>query len=244
MSSAVASGRDGRRGGLLLDPVLVGIVLSILLLGLVMVTSASITKASLESGDPFWFAKNQLLTAAVGVLCALALTAVPTELYERYATALLIIAVLLAVAVLVPGIGHEANGGRRWIPLAGLTLQASEVVRVLVLCWVAAYAVRRESELRQSLVGLVKPLAIACLVSGLFLLEPDFGASVVLFATVFGLLFMAGARLRWMLLCIATAGAGFAALMVSAPYRVRAPDLFHRIRGRMPTIAAINPCSR
>lgn len=218
--SRTATGRDARKGGLLLDPVLVGIVLSILLLGLVMVTSASITMASLNKGDPFWFAKAQLLTALAGVVCALVIAAVPTELYEKYATPLLILAVLLAVAVLVPGIGHKANGGRRWIPLAGLSLQASEVVRVLVLCWAAAYAVRRESELRATLGGLALPLGVTCVICVLLLLEPDFGASVVLFATVFGLLFIAGARLRWMLLCIATAGAGFAALMVAAPYRV------------------------
>jgi cell division protein FtsW len=213
-------GRDPRKGGLLLDPVLVGIVLSILLLGLVMVTSASITKATLESGDPFWYAKAQLLTAMAGVACALIIAVIPTELYEKHATLLLIAAVLLAIAVLVPGIGHEAKGGRRWIPLLGFNLQASEVIRVLVLCWVAAYAVRHESDLRESLIGLVRPLAVTAVLCILLLLEPDFGAAVVLFATVFGLLFLAGARLRWMLVTICASGAGFAALMVAAPYRV------------------------
>jgi len=220
MSRAAAPTRDARKGGLMLDPVLLGIVLSILLLGLVMVTSASITTATLDHGDPFWHAKNQLLTALAGVVCALVLAAVPTELYQKYATVLLILATLLAVAVLVPGIGHEAKGGRRWIQFAGFTLQASEVVRVLVLCWAAAYAVRRETELRESLGGLAIPLGVTGAVCVLLYLEPDFGAIVVLFATVFGLLFLAGARLRWMLLCVATAGAGLTALMVAAPYRV------------------------
>jgi cell division protein FtsW len=220
MTRAAAPSRDARRGGLLLDPVLVGIVASILLLGLVMVTSASITMATLDKGDPFWYAKAQLLTAAAGVICALVLTAVPTGFYEKFATALLIVAVLLAVAVLVPGIGHEAKGGRRWIQILGFNLQASEVVRVLVLCWVASYAVRREAELRARLGVLVLPLGVTAVLCGLFLLEPDFGAAVVLFATVFGLLFLAGARLRWMLLCVVGAGAAFAALAVAAPYRM------------------------
>lgn len=220
MTRAAAPVRDARKGGLLLDPVLVGIVLSILLLGLVMVTSASISKASVENGDPFLYAKAQLLTALAGVACALIIAAIPTGLYEKYATVLLIVAVLLAVAVLVPGIGHEAKGGRRWIPVGGFNLQASEVVRVLVVCWVAAYAVRREAELRSSLSGLAIPLGVTAAVCALLYFEPDFGAIVVLFATVFGLLFLAGARLRWMLLCIGSAGAGLAALMVAAPYRV------------------------
>ncbi len=220
MSRAAAPARDARKGGLLLGLVLVGIVAAILLLGLVMVTSASITMAALNNGDPFHFAKAQLLTAVAGVVCALILAAIPTELYEKYSTLLLVAAVVLAVAVLIPGIGHEAKGGRRWIPFAGLTLQASEVVRVLVLCWVASYAVRRESELREKLSGLAVPLGVTAVLCALFLLEPDFGAAVVMFATAFGLLFLAGARLRWMLLCIATAGAGFWALMWAAPYRV------------------------
>lgn len=218
--SRTAPARDARRGGLLLDPVLVGVVSSILLLGLVMVTSASITMATLEKGDPFWYAKAQLAVAAAGVLCALVLAAIPTALYEKYATALLIVAVLLAIAVLVPGIGHEVKGARRWIALVGFNLQASEVVRVLVLCWVAAYAVRHEAELRTSLVGLARPLLVTGLLCLLLLLEPDFGAAVVLFATVFGLLFLAGARLVWMLLCVAAAGAAFWALLWTAPYRV------------------------
>jgi len=218
--SRASAGREARKGGLLLDPVLVGIVLSILLLGLVMVTSASITIGSMDHDDPFWYAKAQFVTAVAGVACALVLTVIPTELYEKYATLLLIAAVLLAIAVLIPGIGHEAKGGRRWIPILGFNLQASEVVRVLVLCWVAAYAVRRESELRGSLGGLAIPLGVTAAVCALLYFEPDFGAIVVLFATVFGLLFLAGARLRWMLLCVGSAGAGLAALMVAAPYRV------------------------
>jgi cell division protein FtsW len=220
MSRTATPNRDGRRSGLLFDPALVCIVLSILLLGLVMVTSASITMATLETGDPFALSKGQFLTALAGVACALVLAAIPTDLYEKYATALLIVAVLLAVAVLIPGIGHEVNGGRRWIQLGGLNLQASEVVRVLVLCWVAAYAVRREAELRDSLAGLAKPLGITAAVCALLYLEPDFGGAVVLFATVFGLLFLAGARLRWMVMCVAVAGAAFWTLMWAAPYRV------------------------
>jgi cell division protein FtsW len=211
----------GRRGGLQLDPVLLLVVLSLLLLGLVMVTSASIHIASVKSGDPFLYAKGQLFTALAGMACALVLALVPTDLYLKYANVLLVIAAALAVVVLVPGIGHEVNGARRWIPLGVFNLQASEVVRVLVLCWIAAYSVRRAAELRGSFGGLVRPLAVTLVICLLLFFEPDFGAAVVLFATAFGLLFLAGAQLRWVLLCVALAGAGFAALLVAAPYRVQ-----------------------
>jgi cell division protein FtsW len=86
---------------------------------------------------------------------------------------------------------------------------------------VASYAVRREEELQTTLVGLVKPLGILALAGAFLLGEPDFGAATVLFATGFGVLFIAGARLRWVIAMMAVAAAGFAALVMAAPYRMR-----------------------
>jgi len=220
-SASLAMPRGAARGGLQLDPVLIGIVLSILLLGLVMVTSASISIASHAGGDPFSYVKSQFLLALAGMALAGLLCIVPTDLYQKYSNLLLIAAALLLVAVLIPGIGHEVNGSRRWLRLAGFNLQASEVARILVLCWIAAYAVRREKELRDSLSGLLRPLALTSLFCVVLLLEPDFGAATVLFVTAFGLLFLAGARLRWVLVCVVLAGAAFSVLLVSASYRVR-----------------------
>jgi cell division protein FtsW len=222
MSAATGAGQRAQgRGGLRLDPLLIGIVLSILLLGLVMVTSASISIASHGGGDPFSYLRSQLLLSVGGMGLALLLCAVPTDLYQKHANLLLIVAGVLLVAVLIPGLGHEVKGSRRWLRLAGFNLQASELARILVLCWVASYAVRREKELRETLGGLVRPLALTALFCAVLLLEPDFGAATVLFATAFGLLFLAGAQLRWVLLCVVVAGAGFGVLMVSASYRLR-----------------------
>jgi cell division protein FtsW len=214
-----AAARSG--GGMRLDALLIGIVLSILLLGLVMVTSASISIASHNGGDPFSYLKSQFLLALAGMALAALLCAVPTDLYQKYANLLLIAAAVLLVAVLIPGVGHEVNGSRRWLRIAGFNLQASEVARILVLCWIASYAVRREKELHETLAGLVKPLGLVSLFCAVLLFEPDFGAATVLFMTAFGLLFLAGARLRWVLVCVLVAGAGFGLLMVSASYRVR-----------------------
>jgi len=219
--AAISLPRAGRERGLHLDPVLIGIVMSILLFGLVMVTSASISIASHEGSDPFTYVRSQLLLALGGVALAVILCGVPTSLMQRYSAILLGLAGLMLVLVLIPGIGHEVNGSRRWLRLAGFNLQASEVARILVLSWIAAYAVRREKELRESLAGLALPLAVTAGFCLALLLEPDFGAATVLFVTAFGLLFLAGARLRWVLLCVLLAGAAFAVLLVSASYRLR-----------------------
>src|SRR5882762_1185595 len=185
---------SARSGGVHLDPVTIALVLGIVLLGLVMVTSASVSIASQDTGQPFYYLERQLLlTLAIGLL----------------------------LIVLVPGLGHAVNGSRRWLHLAGVNFQVSELARVLVLVYLASYAVRRETQLRESLAGLGKPLALLCGVSALLLLEPDFGAATVLFATGFALLFLAGARLRHVIVMTAIAAGGFAVLAVSASYRLR-----------------------
>lgn len=210
-----------RTQGYAVDTVLVCLLLALLLLGFVMLASASISKAAQDTGDVLFFVKGQMQGAGAGLVLALLLAMVPTELYLKHANALLILSGVLLVAVLIPGIGHEVNGSRRWIRIPGFNLQASELTRVLVLVWVAAYAARREKELTGSFKGLAKPLGVTFGFCVLLLLEPDFGAAAVLFATAFGVLFIAGAQLRWVLISLVTAGAGFAVLMVSAEYRLK-----------------------
>ncbi len=193
----------------------------IVLLGLIMVTSASVSIAGQESGQPFFYLERQLLLTMIGAACAALVFCIPTEALERASLPLLGIAIGLLIVVLVPGLGHAVNGSRRWLRLAGANFQVSELARVLVLIWVASYAVRREEQLRASFAGLVKPLGLLMFVAVLLLAEPDFGAATVLFATGFGVLFLAGARLRYVLAMTACALASFGALAVLSPYRYR-----------------------
>jgi cell division protein FtsW len=204
-----------------LDRVTLALIAAIVLLGLVMVTSASMSIAGEDSGQPFYFLERQLLLTLIGLGCAALLFAIPSAVLERAAVPLFALGVVLLILVLIPGLGHAVNGSRRWLRFAGANFQVSELARVLVLIYIASYAVRREAELRESLTGLAKPLALLCCVSALLLAEPDFGAATVLFATGFGLLFLAGARLRYVIGMTVIAAAGFAALAVSSSYRVR-----------------------
>ena len=212
---------SSKHGAVHLDPVTLALSLAIVLLGLVMVTSASVSIAGQESGQPFYYLERQLFLTLIGAGCAALVFSIPTELLERASLPLLAIAIALLLIVLVPGLGHSVNGSRRWLRLAGANFQVSELARVLVLIYIASYAVRREAELRESFVGLGKPLLLLFGVCALLLLEPDFGAATVLFATGFGLLFLAGARLRYVIAMTAIAGAGFAVLAVSSSYRMR-----------------------
>src|SRR5580698_7841796 len=211
----------GRGGGVHLDGVTIALTLGLVLLGLVMVTSASVSIASQESGQPFYYLERQLFLTLIGAACAALVFSVPAELLEKASVPLLAIAIGLLIVVLVPGLGHSVNGSRRWLRLAGANFQVSELARVLVLIYIASYAVRREAELTESMMGLAKPLGLLFFVGGLLLIEPDFGAATVLFATGFGLLFLAGARLRYVIAMTALALAGFGVLAVSSSYRMR-----------------------
>jgi cell division protein FtsW len=212
---------SAKNGAVHLDPVTIALVLGIVLLGLVMVTSASMSIAGQESGQPFFYLERQLLLTLIGAGCAALVFSVPTDVLERASLPLLAIGIGLLIVVLVPGLGHSVNGSRRWLRLAGANFQVSELARVLVLIWVASYAVRREEQLRETFAGLVKPLGLLMFVAAVLLLEPDFGAATVLFATGFGLLFLAGARLRYVIAMTAIAVAGFGVLAVSSSYRMR-----------------------
>jgi cell division protein FtsW len=220
--AGAGSARQGaRQRSLRLDPVLLVLVSAILLLGLVMVTSASVTAAAQETGDPFIYLERQLTLVAAGLLLGAVVFAVPITLVEKLAVPMLAAAGVLLVLVLVPGLGHVVNGSRRWLRLPGINFQVSEAARVLVLVYVAHYCVRFESPLRSSFAGLGRGLGLLAAAAALLLLEPDFGAAMVLFVTGFGLLFLAGAQLRWVLAMVLGSGALMSLLVVFSSYRMR-----------------------
>jgi cell division protein FtsW len=217
----MSSHRSTARGGLRIDWVTVALVMAISLLGLVMVTSASISIASEQNGQPFLYLQRQLLLTGIGFVAAALVFCVRTDWLDKASLPLLIVAAALLLLVLIPGIGHSVNGSRRWIRLAGFNMQASEVARVLVLIFVASYAARREKELRSTFTGLAKPLAVLLAFFVLLLAEPDFGAASVLVATGFGVLFLAGARLRYVAALGLAGAALLGVVMLSADYRIK-----------------------
>src|SRR5580700_8529264 len=196
------------------------LTLALLLLGLTMVTSASITIAG-RDGEPFAFLTRQLLLVLIGAAAAGLTFAIPTEKLERFALPLLLIALALLVIVLIPGLGHSVNGSRRWLRIAGLNFQVSEAARALALIYLASYAVRYEEDLRSGLSGVARPLGLLAAIALLLLLEPDFGAGCVLFLTGFGVLFLAGAQWRWILATLLCAGSAMWLLVRFSPYRLQ-----------------------
>jgi len=211
----------GRQQRLAIDPVVVATVLGLLLVGLVMVTSASLTVSERNGVDPFFYLERQLMSVLLGCTLGAAVVAVPIAVWKRFSPYLLVASFALLLLVLVPGIGHEVNGSTRWIRLGPLNFQPSELARWLLVTYTAIFAVRHQTELRSTAQGFWKPLAVLGAAAGLLLLEPDFGAAVVLCVTGTAVLFVAGARMRDFLVVCGIGAASVAALAVISPYRLK-----------------------
>jgi cell division protein FtsW len=203
------------------DGVTLGLVAALLLIGMIMVTSASMSIAARELDNPFFYLERQFTYGLVGIVLAWIATRFPTELWDKYSLPLLLLGLSLLVLVKLPGLGVRVNGAQRWLRLGPVNFQVSELARVLVLTWVCSYCVRKRAELETTLPGLVKPVGLLALAGVLLLLEPDFGAATVLFATGFAVLFVAGARLRFVALLMGAAVVAFGLLAVLSPYRLK-----------------------
>ncbi|WP_116810343.1 putative lipid II flippase FtsW [Steroidobacter cummioxidans] len=212
---------NGRPRRFAFDPVLLMAVSGILLLGLVMMTSASISIADKQQQEPLYFLNRQLYGVGFGVLGALIMMSIPTQVWEKMAMPLLLVAFVFLLAVLIPGIGHEVNGSRRWLRAGVMNFQASELTRVLLLIYLCSYVVRKQGELKEELKGFLKPLGVLMGAAALLLLEPDFGAATVLMATGLGVLFLAGVKLRHFLALVAIAAGGMAVIAVTSAYRLK-----------------------
>jgi cell division protein FtsW len=218
MSYARSTGQPRRFA---FDPWLIGTVAALLLVGLIMVASASIGVSERETGNAFFYFQRQLVYVGLGLVAALLAIAIPTSVWEKHSIYLLAGAFVLLVLVLVPGLGHEVNGSRRWVRLGFMNFQVSELARVMLLTYIASYAVRRSDELCGSFKGFMKPVGVLGAAAVLLLAEPDFGAATVLMATGLAVLFLAGVRLHHLLVPVLVAVAGMAVLAVTSSYRMR-----------------------
>jgi cell division protein FtsW len=203
------------------DLTLVLAVGALLGIGLVMVASASMSLAERDYGGPLYFFSRQLGAIVMGLTGAWVMVKTPTAFWERRSMALALAAFALLLVVLLPGFGRTVNGSTRWLSIAGVNLiQVSEPARLLLLLYLSGYAVRRNQELRHSFWGFARPLVVSLAGCVLLLLQPDFGAALMLMVMTLAVLFIAGARLRDFLACGGTVAVLGALAAVAAPYRV------------------------
>jgi cell division protein FtsW len=203
-----------------LDPVLTIVFISLLTLGIIMVASSSISVADRNFSNPFYYLERQLVFVAIGLLAAVSIFRIRLVQWEKSGMSLLIFALFMLVIVLIPGIGKSVNGSTRWLPLGVINLQVSELVKLFLVIYVAGYLVRHGDAVRRSLLGFLKPMMMVGLAGLLLLMEPDFGATVVIMGTVLGMTFLAGARFIQFISFVFIFACAALMLVVTSPYRM------------------------
>lgn len=204
-----------------MDYVLAGVSIALIVIGFIAMSSASIEFAAERYGDPFFHTTRYAFHLALAVVVGLVVYRIPMSFWQSTGWFWLLAGIVLLLLVLVPGVGREVNGSRRWLAMGPLTLQVSEIAKVCVILYLAGYLVRRQDEVREQWKGFIKPMTVLFAVTLLLMLEPDFGATVVTLGTAFGMIFLAGVRLWQFSLVILAALAALVLLVVSEPYRMK-----------------------
>jgi cell division protein FtsW len=187
---------------------------TLLVIGTVMVGSAAIALGG------SYLNKHMVFLAVAGVTSAF-VYAIPPAWWQRLYLLGWLVSVAVALLVLIPGLGHEVNGAQRWIRFGGFSLQAAEVAKFGLCIYLAGYLSRHHEKLHTEPKVLLVPLCMVGVVCALLIAEPDLGSAVVIVAASVGLLFLAGARLRYFLLIMLLGAGALALLVVLAPYRMQ-----------------------
>lgn len=203
------------------DRVLLGTTMALLLIGLVMIGSASIDVSEQTFGVPHHFVLRHAIYMVLGFGLAYLVGAVPLRLWQSFSWLLLVLAMVLLVLVLIPGIGREVKGSWRWIDLGPVGFQPSELGKVAMILYVASYLVRRRDEVISRLSGFIKPLLVMSVMVVLLLLEPDFGTVVVVIGTILGMLFLGGVKAGQFFLAVLAAAGAVTLMAFAQSYRVQ-----------------------
>lgn len=200
------------------DLVLFGTTLLLMTIGLIMVFSASSVMALAQTGDPYYYLKRQLLGVIVGTVGMLVVMRIDYRIYQRFANLGVAGACVLLILVLL--MGAEISGSRRWINLGVVNVQPSELSKLAIVNFIAAYAAFRKQEIRSFLKGFLPPLLLVGINFGLIMLEPDFGTAVAIFGTAMLMLFASGARFLHLVAVGLLGIPAFGVLVWLEPYRM------------------------
>jgi cell division protein FtsW len=201
------------------DPWLLLGVAALVGLGAIMVFNVSYFHGQ-EMGDSMHFFRKHAISIVLGIVAASITSRIPSGRLRQLAYPVLVLAVLLLVAVLVPGIGARRSGAQRWFPLGPLSFQPTEVAKFAVVLYLAASIVRKGERMRELGFGVLPHCMVVGLVAGLSLLEPDFGTAALVLAILLLMLFVGGARLLHLGLLFSAVLPGLVWVVIMEPYRL------------------------
>ncbi|MEO1767480.1 putative lipid II flippase FtsW [Thiobacter sp. AK1] len=206
------------------DQALLWTVLLLLAFGLVMVYSASIAMAGASrytNHQETYYLTRHAFFVLFGLALGFVAFQFPTRALQKLAPWLFVLGIVLLALVLVPGIGREVNGSRRWLSLVFINLQPSELMKLFVVLYAADYTVRKASHIESFTKGFLPMLLVMLFIGALLLREPDFGAFAVIIAIAMGILFLGGVNGKQFGALLVMLVIGFVIVIWSSPYRMQ-----------------------
>jgi len=194
---------------------------TLLAIGLVMISSASMDYASQRYDDPFYHTRRHAIYLIIALIAGFIASKVSVELWQRSDKYLLLLSFIILTLIIIPGVGLTANNATRWLKIGPLTLQGSEVAKLGVIVYLGSYLVRQNDLVRSKWSGFLNPMAIMMAMVVLLIKEPDFGAVVVLISAALGMLFLGGVRLWQFIITLVGIGGLCVVLIMSSHYRMQ-----------------------
>lgn len=209
------------RDGLAVDKWIVLAVAGLLALGITMVLSTSYLYSQERFTDGTYFFRKQLLAVGVGLVGLVVCSLLPAATYRRLAYPLLGVTFVILMLVLIPGIGVARGGARRWLMLPGFVFQPAELAKLAIVLYLAHSMAKKEETIQTFSIGVLPHLLVGGAVSGLLLLEPDFGTVLILGVLLYMMLFVGGARVSHLLATGLMALPLLVYVILTAEYRLR-----------------------
>jgi len=203
------------------DAVITGCVLALMCFSVLMVYSASVSVAEVRYNDPLRIIRHWLFYIPIGLVIIWSLSRIDVNWWRAIAVPVLGIAMVLMIAVLIPGMGKEINGAQRWFSLFGLTLQPVELLKPAVIIYMAYYLSSFPDRLTRFSSGLAPMLVVLGVALALLLLQPDFGSVVLLSVVCFAMWFVGGVPIRHLVLLVSSFVPLAVLAMMAAPYRMQ-----------------------
>jgi len=204
-----------------LDKPLLFAALVLMMLGLVMITSASLDYANHRHGVPLHYFIRHLIYLLLALSVAVAVYSRPMQFWEDSSGYLLLGAFALLLLILIPGVGYTANNATRWLAVGPITIQVSELTKIGVVAYLSSYLVRQTELVRSHFSGFLNPMLVIMGLVFFLLMQPDFGAVVVLLAASLGMLFLGGVRIGQFVLVVLGALAAVTTMVLTAEYRMK-----------------------
>ncbi|KGA97012.1 stage V sporulation protein E [Alkalihalobacillus alcalophilus ATCC 27647 = CGMCC 1.3604] len=203
------------------DYILLILILSLLVIGMIMVYSASAAWATYRFDDSFFFLKRQLFFAGLGIFAMFFIMNIDYWTWKSLAKMMVIVCFILLIIVLIPGVGLVRGGAQSWLGVGAFSIQPSEFMKMAMIVFLAKFLSENQKHITSFKKGLVPSLSIVMLAFGMIMMQPDLGTGAVMVGTSVVMIFVVGARISHFVMLGLIGLAGFAGLIISAPYRIK-----------------------